>query len=1000
MSLIAPILAAGSLIAVELRCNALTDPLAIQSAQPQLSWKLGAVDPQAKNLSQSAYRIIVASDPALLKSDKGDLWDSGRVASSDQYGIKYQGKALQSRMHCWWKVRIWDQTGKESDWSSIASFGTGLREQSDWSAQWIHGKTPLAPPNDLENISWISSSKIPVGDAPQGTYHFRRDFETYETKTATITLTADNLFVLRLNGKELHRTTDPENWRTVQGVDLAPFLKSGKNSLEIDVINATPSPCGLIACLKLGDLKIGTDASWLCDGALTREIGKNGIAPWGLVKPKGLVKAPAQYFQKSFDISRNIKRATAYVTALGIVDFEVNGKRVTEDLFTPGWTNYNIRTHYRAFDITNALNRGENKLGAILGQGWFAGYVAWGLQRDHYGKTPMFKGQIEIEFTDGSTQVITTDASWQFFEGPILDEHFLHGEKFDARISPHDWQPVKIGTYKTSLQAFPGEPVRAYDAISAKTVKEVAKGTYQIDFGQNLSGYVKLKVNQPAGTKITIRHAEVLDKEGRIYTTNLRAAEATDVYICKGSGTEEWTPRFTFHGFQYIEVTGLTIKPDLDTFTAIAISSATPEAGKLETSDPMLNQLISNAWWTQKMNFIDVPTDCPQRDERLGWTGDAQAYILTASYYSDVQSFFTKWLESLDDDQREDGQYPKVAPILAGLDDGGPAWADAGVICPMVIYDMYGDKELLARHYPNMKRFIEFCRARSKPGLLPPEKYHIYGDWLSINANTPNDVITQAYFAGSTELMIRAAKILGHAEDAQYFADLHAKIKKAFQNAYVTAEGKVKGETQCAYVLALGFDLLNETQAKNAANYLIADIEKRGWHLSTGFVGTRDLMHVLSKIGRDDVAFRLLHNTTFPSWGFTIKNGATSIWERWDGWTPEKGFEDPGMNSFAHYAYGAVSGWMFKTIGGISPLEAGFSKILIAPKLDPKLTWTNTTYDSVRGPIKTSWKRSDNSIELTVEVPPNTTAEIHVPKPDGTVEKHTVGSGTWKFKTS
>ncbi|MBX3113897.1 MAG: family 78 glycoside hydrolase catalytic domain [Fimbriimonadaceae bacterium] len=1000
MSLIAPILAAGSLIAVDLRCNALTDPLAIQSAQPQFSWKLKAVDPQSKNLSQSAYHILVASDPAILKSGKGDLWDSGKVISSSQFGIKYQGKALLSRAQCWWKVQVWDQAGKATDWSSVAYFGTGLKDQSDWQAQWIYGKTPEAPFNPLADAKWIGSSKISVGDTPQGTYHFRREFETNEAKSATITLTADNLFILKLNGKKLHQTTDPENWRSVQEIDLAPHLKAGKNILEIDVINATPSPCGLIASLNLGGINISTDSSWLCDGALAREIGKNGVAPWGLVKPKGLVKAPAQYFKKSVQITRSIKRATAYVTALGIVDFEVNGKRVAEDLFTPGWTNYNIRTHYRTFDITKNLKSGTNDFNAVLGQGWFAGYVAWGLQREHYGKTPMFKAQIEIEFTDGTKQSINTDTSWKVADGPILDEHFLHGEKFDARLQPKNWVPAKVGEFKTVLQAFPGDPVQAYQTIKTKSIKEVEKRVYQIDFGQNLSGFVKLKVNQPSGTKITIRHAERLDKNGRIYTTNLRAAEATDVYICKGGEVEEWNPRFTFHGFQYIEVTGLTEKPKENTFTAIAISSATPEAGQLETSDPMLNQLISNAWWTQKMNFIDVPTDCPQRDERLGWTGDAQAYILTASYYSDVQSFFTKWLESLDDDQREDGQYPKVAPILAGLDDGGPAWADAGVICPMVIYDMYGDKELLSRHYPNMKRFIEFCRLRSKPGLLPPEKYHIYGDWLSINANTPNDVITQAYFAGSTELMIRAAKILGHGEDAQSFTDLHTKVKKAFQDAFVTTDGKVKGETQCAYVLALGFDLLNETQAKNAADYLIADIEKRGWHLSTGFVGTRDLMHVLSKIGRDDVAFRLLHNTTFPSWGFTIKNGATSIWERWDGWTPEKGFQDPGMNSFAHYAYGAVSGWMFKTIGGISPLEAGFSKILIAPKLDPKLTWASTTYDSVRGPIKTSWKRSENSIELTAEVPPNTTAEIHVPKLDGTVEKYNVGSGTWKFATS
>jgi len=1004
MSLIAPILAAGTLIAADLRCEALTDPLAIQSAQPQLSWKLKAADVKAKNLGQTAYQILVASDPVLLKSDKGDLWDSGKVKSSASFGIRYGGKPLQSRAHCWWKVKVWDQAAQGSEWSKVAHFGTGLREQSDWSAQWIHGKTPVVPVNALAEASWISSSKIPAGDAPQGLYRFRREFQLSTVKSAKITLTVDNLLVLKINGKDIHKTTDPENWRAIQEVEITKHLKVGANVIEVDATNATKSPFGLIAAISVTDSAgrtsvFNSDSQWICDGDPARVIGKNGITPWGLVRPAGLVTAPAQYFKKTLSVTKKIKRATAYVTALGIVDFSVNGKRVSDDLFSPGWTNYNIRTHYRTFDITKNLKQGDNELGAILGQGWFAGYVAWGLQRDHYGKTPMFKAQVEIEFTDGTKSTINTDSSWSVTDGPILDEHFLHGEKFDARIQPKGWTSAKVGEFKTVLQAFPGDPVRAYQTVKTKSIKSLAGGKYLIDFGQNLSGFVKLKVNQPAGTKVTIRHAERLDKDGNIYITNLRAAQAIDEYICKGSGSEEWSPRFTFHGFQYIEVSGLTQKPTAGMFSAIAISSATPEAGTLETSDPMLNQLISNAWWTQKMNFIDVPTDCPQRDERLGWTGDAQAYILTASYYSDVQAFFTKWLESLDDDQRADGQYPKVAPVLAGLDDGGPAWADAGVICPMVIYDMYGDKALLARHYPNMKRFIEFCRARSKSNLLPPDQYHIYGDWLSINANTPNDVITQAYFAGSTELMIRAANILGHSDDAQYFTELHTKLKKAFQDAYVTADGKVKGETQCAYVLALGFDLLNEVQTKNAADYLIADIEKRGWHLSTGFVGTRDLMHVLSKIGRDDVAFRLLHNTTFPSWGFTVKNGATSIWERWDGWTPEKGFQDPGMNSFAHYAYGAVSGWMYKTIGGISPLEPGFSKILIEPKLDTKLTWAKTSYNSIRGLIKTSWKRTGSSVELTVEIPPNTKATVRVPKVDGTFESHLVGSGTWVFKT-
>ena len=634
-----------------------------------------------------------------------------------------------------------------------------------------------------------------------------------------------------------------------------------------------------------------------------------------------------------------------------------------------------------------------------MSQGWYSGYVAWGSQREHWGDTPKLVMQAEIEYTDGSTEMVGTDESWKYGEGPVRDEHFLHGEKYDANTPiTTDKSALVALTPTIPVDAFDGDPVREYTRLKATTITKLGDSKYLIDYGQNISGFVRLKVNYPAGTKITIRHGERLDKDGNLYTENLRLAKAIDTYTCKGGG-EEWNPRFTFHGFQFIEVTGVPAAPSKDTFTAIAISSSTPESGSLKTSDAMLNKLVSNAWWTQKMNFVDVPTDCPQRDERLGWTGDAQAYIRTATYYSDVQAFFQRWLVTLDDSQSADGNYPKVAPVLKGLDDGGPAWGDAGVICPMTIYQVYGDKTLLARHYPQMKKFIEFCRARSNPKLLPPKSYHIFGDWLSINANTPPDVITTAYFAGSTKIVADAARVLGNRAEAAEYDELHAKIKSAFQSAYIDKEGHVKGETQTGYVLALYFDLMPKELVEKASSHLIKNIEDRKWHLSTGFVGTRDLMHVLSKIGRNDVAFRLLHNTTFPSWGFPIVNGATSIWERWDGWTPEKGFQDVGMNSFAHYAYGAVVGWMFEKIGGVKELKPGFEEILIAPEIDPNLTFADCVYKSVRGDIKTRWEKKSGTLTLTVSVPVNTSAVIKVPGEKGMTE-HRVGSGDHVFTST
>lgn len=992
-----PILAAlGSLQGVNLRADALSDPLSLQNDRPEFSWELrGATD--AKNLSQSAYRLIVASSPNLLAKDEGDLWDTGKVLSSSTFGIRYAGSQLRSRGRAWWKVQIWDQAGREADWSSAASFGIGLLNPTDWKAKWIHGDAPKPLEDLLQDAKWITPPGTTPGEVPNGNYTCRLEFES-DTTTGKIALTADNTFVARLNGVEIGRTTDPEGWSRLQSLDLKG-LKVGKNALEVEVNNVGKGHSGLLARLSLGNKAIISDKAWTIGGKPAAELGPNGVGPWNKVRATGKqwVVSPAYEFQNGMKLKGKVKRATAYVTALGIVDFAINGKRVTDDLFTPGWTSYKQRTHYRTFDVTKNLKDGDNTLSATLGQGWFSGYVAWGAQREYYGKVPMFKAQVEVEYADGSTETFATDESWKVGSGPILDEHFLYGERFDARKELGDFKPAKVGSFSTSLEAFPGDPVRSYAEIKPESITEVSKGVYQINFGQNLTGFVRLKVNEAAGTKVAIRHAERLDKDGRIYTTNLRFGEAQDEYTCKGGG-ETWNPRLTFHGFQYIEVTGLSRKPSKDTFTALAISSATPETGTIQTSDPMLNKLVSNAWWTQKMNFVDVPTDCPQRDERLGWTGDAQAYILTASYYSDVQAFFRKWLVTLDDDQEANGNYPKVSPVIWGLDDGGPAWGDAGVICPTTVYEVYGDKTVLERHYPNMVRFVEFCRGRQNADLLPPEKFHCFGDWLSIKADTPNDVIAQAYFAYSTGLVAKAAEELGKKEDAAKYSALRDRAAEAFRKAYVTADGQVKGNTQCSYVLALAFDLVEGDLAKKVADRLVKDIESRKWHLSTGFVGTRDLMHVLSKIGRNDVAYRLLHNTTFPSWGFSIVNGATSIWERWDGWTPDKGFQDPGMNSFAHYAYGAVVGWMFKTVGGISPMEPGYGMVKIAPVPDPNLTFAKTSYKSVRGMIRTHLKRVGKGYELEVVVPPNVNAEVHVPLADGGTRKEIIGSGTWTFK--
>jgi alpha-L-rhamnosidase len=700
---------------------------------------------------------------------------------------------------------------------------------------------------------------------------------------------------------------------------------------------------------------------------------------------------PVPYFRKNFNVGRSIVRATLYASALGLAEVHLNGHRVSEDFFTPGWTDYDKRVLYRTYDVTPLVNRGENVVGAMLADGWYSGYIGYAKKRDYYGKLPRVRLQLQLEYSDGTSAIVGTGPDWKATTGPVREADFLKGETYDARqeqdgwdqpgFKDDQWQPVITDNEVHPLmQAHPGPPVRVIAGFKAKTISEPKPGVYVLNLGQNFAGIARLKVVGQSGQKITLRFAERLNPDGTIYTTNLRSARSTDTYICKGKGVEIWEPHFTFHGFQYVEVTGLKSSPTEDMVVGLALSSDTPVVGSFTCSDPMLNQLYNNIYWTQRANFIDIPTDCPQRDERLGWTGDAQVYVRTATLNCDVEAFYTKWLVDLDEDgQRADGEFPMVAPVKVAGDDGGPAWADSGVICPWTIYDVYGDRRILERHYEAMTRFIAFCQNRSKASLLPPDKYHCFGDWLNINDNTPNDVICTAYFAYSTKLTAQAAEVLGKTADSAKYHELFNRIKAAFNQAYVTDDGRIKGDTQTGYVLALKFDLVEGERAKLAAQHLVENIAKRDWHLSTGFIGTKDLMLVLSKIGRNDVAYRLIYNDTFPSWGFSIKQGATSIWERWDGWTPEKGFQDPGMNSFAHYSFGAVYQWMVENIGGIRSDGPSYKHLIIAPQLDGRLTHATVGYDSIRGHIESVWKRDGDKFILDVTIPANTTATVHLP---------------------
>lgn len=711
------------------------------------------------------------------------------------------------------------------------------------------------------------------------------------------------------------------------------------------------------------------------------------------------VNRPSPYFRKTFSVSKKIASATAYITSLGLYEAFINGKRVGDAYLTPGWTSYNKRLQYQLYDVTNLIASGNNAIGVALGSGWYRGYIGFSGQHNFYGKELALLAQIEIQYTDGTKETIITDESWKSNTGAIVSSEIYHGETIDARkekagwntasFSDADWHGVKIKSSGTPpLIATYNEPIRKKETFKVVKAITTPKGERVLDFGQNLVGWVQVKISGKAGDKITLYHAEVLDKEGNFYTENLRPAKQRNEYILKGSGEEFFEPHFTFQGFRYIKIEDYKgeIKPE--NFTAVAMYSDMPRTGNFASSNPLINQLQHNIQWGQRGNFLDVPTDCPQRDERLGWTGDAQAFARTATFNFDVHNFFVKWLRDVEADQI-DGSVPFVVPNVLGSGAAGSAgWADAATIIPWNMYLAYGDKRILEDQYNSMKAWVGYME-RNSTNYLWNKGFH-FGDWLFYRPFDDNDgrsavtdkyLIAQCFFAHSTELVIKTATVLGKQDDVAKYTALLKNVKDAFMKEYMTANGRLVSSTQTAYVLALNFDMLPENLRKQAAEKLVDNIKSYGNHLTTGFLGTPYLCHVLSRFGYDDVAYTLLLQETYPSWLYPVKMGATTIWERWDGIKPDGTFQTPGMNSFNHYAYGAIGDWMYRIATGIDTEEAapGYKAIVIKPHLDNRLTLASSEYKTGYGLVKSAWKTTDQNITLEVEVPANTKATVYVP---------------------
>ncbi len=758
--------------------------------------------------------------------------------------------------------------------------------------------------------------------------------------------------------------------------------------------------------VKIWDNK-GTESKWSQPahwemGLLSTSEWK---AKWIEINTDTLRYSPASLFRKDFQLTRSISSARVYVTSHGFYELEINGKKVGDQVLTPGWTSYSKRLQYQVYDVTKMLQKGNNAIGAMLGDGWYRGTLAWGNNWAVYGKRLGVLLQLKITYNDGSVTTIVSDETWKASkDGPIRMDDIYNGETYDATISiagwsspgfnDTKWQNVSIGNYNlNNLIASEGSPVRKIQEIKPVKIFRSPKGQLIVDMGQNMVGWLRLKVTGKKGTVVTLRHAEVLDKKGEFYTENLRAAKCQLTYTLSGEGQETYEPRFTFMGFRFVEVEGFPGDLAIDNLTGVVVHSDMAVTGMYECSNPLVNQLQHNIQWGQYGNFVDVPTDCPQRDERLGWTGDAQAFCRTAAFNMDVSSFFTKWLKDLAADQKPGGEVPDVIPDILNKQGALTAqpsagWGDVSVIAPWTMYIVYGDKNFLENQYQSMKAWVEYIRKKAGDSYIWKGGSK-YGDWLfyhppvnnhtEADGYTEHDFIATAFFAYSTSLLADAAKAMGKTDDEKIYSDLFNKIKNVFINEYVTNAGRVGTNSQTSYVLALKFNLLPDNLRSKAAEFLNNDIKSRDNHLSTGFLGTPYLCHVLSSNGYTEIAYDLLLQESYPSWLYPVKMGATTIWERWDGEKTDSTFEDAGMNSFNHYAYGAIGDWMYRVSAGIETNGAGYKHIIIQPHPTSKLTYSKASFESSYGTIASGWERKDGKVIVKVKIPANTTATIFLP---------------------
>jgi len=1034
--------AAGAQKPINLRCDSMATPIGSDTQQPQLSWQLQDERFAAR---QTAYQLQVATRSELLLNGKADVWDSGRVSSDKSVGVAYAGPALKPEQRYYWRVKVWDKDGNPYPTSDVTWWETGLMQSAEWRGRWISFEQREEKAIRESGAQWITNDGGTGAKGSDTQHDFRIEFTlSSPVHSAHLYVTGKDTAAAWLNGKQV-LAAEPlppwkqTPWKSYKVVDVTPQLQQGSNLLAVGVTlyatstgssftAATVSSTPMSACLYIemsdGSIKlIRSDESWKAmlnapqgwtapffadstwknavryvsdDPSQEPDVGR----PW----PNG----PVKMLRKGFDVAKPIRSARLYATALGAYKVWINGKVIGDQILSPGWTDYRSRVVYQAYDVTADVKWGGNAIGAYLAPGWYSTPLQWLQEPFNYGNTPpALRAQLRIEYTDGSVDWLATDGTWKADISPILKAEIYNGETYDARreqpgwssavFSDAKWKPVEvIQPREPAIIAQDFQPIRVDRLLPAKSVTSPKPGVYVFDFGQNMAGVARLHVQGPAGTEVQLRFAEVLNPDGTIYTENLRTAKATDRFILSGKGSDDYQPLFTFHGFRYVELTGLKTKPAIGSLTAVAFHSDAPLTVGLHTGSAMINRLWSNILWGQRSNFVGVPTDCPQRDERLGWTADAQVFWRAASYDMDLTQFSKKFAGDIRDTQVGTPMFGIFAPGTSTPNPGfGAGWSDAGVIIPWTSWLQSGDTRVIAQNWDAMEKYLAAIQAES-PDYIWTKSGIPFGDWLSPEGPTKQTLLATAYWAYDVTLMKQMAHALGRTDDEKKYAALFEKIRSSFQTTFIHSDGYIDGadnspspfgqinnpnakskggDTQTGYVLALHMRLVPDSLRDAVGDKLVAKIESNGWRLGTGFLGTPYLLAVLVDTGHADVAYRLLLNTQYPSWGYLVDHGATTMWERWNG---DRMRGDPSMNSYNHYAYGAVADWIYSYAAGVdaSDTDAGFHTIYLHPNFDARLGSLKFRYASHYGDIRSSWLVKGSTVQWNVTIPPNTTAQL------------------------